>query len=169
MAAGATYEPIATNTLTTATASITFSSIAATYTDLRLVIVGTTSSASGIRLQFNSDTATNYSQTVLYGTGAAVASNRGTAADSIYVMGWAGTTSTTIPTMGTVDIFSYAGSTYKTLLAINSADQNGSGTEENVVGLWRGTAAITSIKIQAGTSINLSSGFIATLYGIKAA
>jgi hypothetical protein len=35
----ATYEPIATTTLGTAAAFITFSSIPATYTDLRLVIV----------------------------------------------------------------------------------------------------------------------------------
>ena len=42
MAAGATYEPIATQTLASAAASITFSSIAATYTDLRLVLTCTT-------------------------------------------------------------------------------------------------------------------------------
>jgi glycosyltransferase involved in cell wall biosynthesis len=40
----ATYEPIATTTLGSAAASITFSSIPATYTDLRLVIVGNLSS-----------------------------------------------------------------------------------------------------------------------------
>ena len=36
MAAGATYEPIATTTLGSAAADITFSSIASTWTDLRI-------------------------------------------------------------------------------------------------------------------------------------
>ena len=37
MAAGATYEPIATNTLGSAAASVTFSGISGSYTDLILI------------------------------------------------------------------------------------------------------------------------------------
>jgi hypothetical protein len=69
MAAGATYEPIATTTLGTATSSFTFSSIPATYTDLRLVIGWV--SGTNPRIRFNSDTATSYSQTAMYGDGTA--------------------------------------------------------------------------------------------------
>ena len=59
-----TYEPIATTTLGSAASSITFSSIPATYTDLRLVLVHTPSASTGnAQMQFNSDTATNYSYT----------------------------------------------------------------------------------------------------------
>ena len=49
----ATYEPIATTTLGSAAASITFSSIAGTYTDLRLVMVGTTSASDWAFVRFN--------------------------------------------------------------------------------------------------------------------
>jgi hypothetical protein len=73
--------------------------------------------------------------------------------------------STTIPFLTTVDIFSYAGSTYKTALSTASADQNGSGAVIYSVQLWRSTAAITSFTISASSG-NLSSGTTAQLYGI---
>ena len=62
----ATYEPIATTTLGSAASSITFNSIPATYTDLRVVLVGTTTATANCWLTFNSDGATNYSDTFLY-------------------------------------------------------------------------------------------------------
>ena len=75
----ATYEKIATTTLGSATATITFDSIAASWTDLRLVVVGTqTTSGADVKLTFNNDTATNYSSTCIYGTGTAVTSTRTT-------------------------------------------------------------------------------------------
>jgi hypothetical protein len=165
MAAGATYEPIATQTLASAAAAITFSSIAATYTDLRIVFSGTVATAGSFGMQFNSDTASNYSRTFLYGTGSTAASGRSTSQTSIV-----GTNmGTTIPTLTEVDIFSYAGSTYKTTLIGGSADANGSGTTVRLVGLWRSTAAITTIKLFEANGANLSIGTTATLYGIKAA
>ena len=58
-----TYEPIATNTLGSAAANITFSSIPATYTDLRVVVVAlTTNNNWNIELRLNSDSSTLYSQ-----------------------------------------------------------------------------------------------------------
>ena len=157
----ATYEKIATTTLGSAASSITFSSIAASWTDLRLVIVGTCSSGtSTVDLTFNNDTATNYSMTRLRGDGTSATSARYTTRAYIWV---ASLDSTTIPTMGMVDIFSYAGSTYKTLLSSQSADLNGSGTIQNYVGLWQSTSAINTIKLSAG---NFATGTTATLYGI---
>ena len=67
----------------------------------------------------------------------------------------------------TLDIFSYTGSTNKTVLVTNSVDQNGSGQVGRVVGLWRNTAAITTITLS--DSSNFAIGTTATLYGIKAA
>ncbi len=73
-----TYEPIATNTLGTASSSITFSSIPSTYTDLVLVAsnILNASSTNSVFLRFNSDSTTNYSSTFLEGTGSAASSNR---------------------------------------------------------------------------------------------
>jgi len=63
MAAGATYEPIATTTVSgSSTSTVTFSSISGTYTDL--VIIGNLGSQTTNAfpyLQFNGDTGSNYS------------------------------------------------------------------------------------------------------------
>ena len=162
-----TYEPIATTTLGSAASSITFSSIASTWTDLRVVFVGTATTAGALRCQFNSDTATNYSITLLYGDGSAAASMNITS-QTYMNLSWARQIQTSIPMLATLDIFSYAGSTYKTALSQLSNDNNGSGATASTVGLWRSTSAITSINLfMSGTTFQ--AGTTATLYGIKSA
>ncbi len=157
-----TYEPIASTTLGSASADITFSSIASNWTDLRVVLVNTGGTA-GCRLQFNSDTATNYSNTSLIGTGSSAASASATSSDRISLEYWGMNAS--IPSMYTADIFSYAGSTFKTVLGRASEDYNGSGSTSVRVGLWRSTSAITTIRLfTVGTAFQ--SGTTATLYGI---
>jgi hypothetical protein len=158
-----TYEPIQTYTLGSAATDITFNSIPSSYTDLRLVLVGTHSTASGVALQFNSDTANNYSRTFLFGNGSVVGSGRNTS--TTYIV--CGNVGSSIPSLNEIDIFSYAGSTFKTALISGSDDRNGSGTTVKVVGLWRSTSAINSVKIMQPDSFNLNAGTTATLYGIK--
>lgn len=66
----ATYEPISTTTLSSATTSINFTSIPATYTDLRIVwVYQTTTGGSYPIINFNSDAASNYSYITLFGAG----------------------------------------------------------------------------------------------------
>jgi hypothetical protein len=55
-----TYTPLATVTLGSAAATVTFSSIPATYRDLVLVVQATHSAASGGFMRFNSDTTSSY-------------------------------------------------------------------------------------------------------------
>jgi len=156
----ATYEPIATTTLGSAAATITFSSIPATYTDLRLVLVGNNGVGSNSTyLRFNSDTGSNYSRTKLEGDGSAAASGRNTSGTYIIV----GDNRTTIG-LQTMDIFSYAGSTNKTVLCSTANDTNGAGTINVTVGLWRNTSAITTIVLSIADPF--SAGTTATLYGI---
>jgi hypothetical protein len=165
----ATYEPIATNTLGTATANITFSSIPATYTDLKLVIITAPSDAATqyIDLQFNSDTATNYSIVRLYGygTGAGSAAGANSTNARVGIIGG----STTKFSVSISNIFSYAGSTFKTAITDSASDINGSGQNNRIVNTWRSTSAITSIKIFMDNGGNMVAGTTATLYGIKAA
>jgi len=165
----ATYEPIATTTLGSAASTITFSSIAGTYTDLRVVLVSSTATAGNTvnYLRFNSDTGTNYSSTWLTGDGATAGSSRETSATFIRGGENANNTDAGLSFI-TYDVFSYAGSTYKTALVANSRDNNGSGSTYRIVGLWRSTSAITSITIAASAG-NYKAGTTATLYGIKAA
>lgn len=165
----ATFEPLATTTLSSAASSITFSSIPGTYTDLRIVLVAISDAGGAgqaILMRFNSDSATNYSTTRLSGNGTTASSGRWSDISSIYcsISGL----STTIPTLQNIDVFSYAGTTYKTVLLSNNEDKNGSGYVENRVGLWRSTSAITTVLVLPNSG-NFASGTTATLYGIKAA
>lgn len=164
MPAGPTFEPIATTTLGSAAATITFNSIGSGYTDLRLVITALQGSGNNIALRFNSDSGTNYSRTRLIGNGTSATSTRATD-DTEIDLNREGLSSTN-PSVYDINIFSYAGSTNKTLLVSANEDRNGSGSVMRVVGLWRNTSAITSILITSLSADTMGAGTTATLYGI---
>lgn len=165
-----TYVPIATQTLGSAAASITFSSIPSTYTDLRLIVVASSSVSTNLYLQVNNDTGTNYSFINMYGKNGATGSNSGQNQNQFNGTPFNGL-STTIPEMFMVDVFSYANTNvFKTCL-ISSVEDNNSATVSTIeqsVQMWRNTAAINTIKLYTSTG-TLNSGTTATLYGIKAA
>jgi hypothetical protein len=161
----ATYEPIATTTLGSAAATISFTSIASSWTDLRVVFVCTsTLTAQAASLTLNGDTAANYSLTRLRGNGTSASSQRETSVNRIDFS--PSGTSSTIPQFYAIDLFSYAGSTNKTILIESSEDQNGSGNTSRFVALYRSTSAITSLTLTCNTS-TFATGTTATLYGIK--
>jgi hypothetical protein len=152
-----TYEPIATTTLGSAASSVTFSSIPSTYTDLVMVIAGSTVSGDGY-LQFNGDTSSFYSSTRLYGDGSGAYSDR-ISSFGVTIGGFTNAVSI-------INIFNYANTTtFKTSIArIN----NPAGFVDATVNLWRKTPeAITQIVASAAS--NWASGCSFTLYGIKAA
>ena len=164
----ATYEPIATTTLSSAASSITFSSIPATYTDLRLVLVGIyTDAGEQLSMQFNGITTTAYSRTYLSGNGTTATSGQNSTSSRITISPGVGTTNANDRSFTNIDIFSYTASINKTCLISDSQDNNGSGWQANFVGLWRNTNAITSVKLYPANTF--ASGTTATLYGIKAA
>jgi hypothetical protein len=156
---------IATQTLGTAANTITFSSIPATYTNLRLVIVSLSSTTNAQFVQVNNDTATNYSLTALYGNGASASTYALTSAVRWDVASEIVGGSSTIPFLIEMEFFSYAGSTNKTVLFKSSEDLNGSGATICKVGLYRSTSAINRIDIKR-TAGNYNIGTTATLYGI---
>ena len=160
-----TYEPIATTTLGSAAASITFSSIAASWTDLRVVIVATAASNANFAFRFNSDSGSNYSRTRLAGDGTSATSSRNTNQTELQLT--SSFSIGTTPSLHTLEIFSYAGSTFKTVLFDEISDYNGSGGINKQVGLWRSTSAITSLYFFAQSATNFAAGTTATLYGIK--
>lgn len=164
-----TYEPIATTTLSSAAATITFSSIPSTYTDLKLVLVGNATSTSGSRFRLNNDSGGNYSYTMLAGDGASAASIRGTGNTNGLLGPAYVSPSSSIPYLCTLDIFSYSGSTYKTIIGTASNDLNGSGSVERTVQLYQSTSAINQVNLYVNLSGNFAAGTTATLYGIKAA
>ena len=160
----ATYEKIATTTLGSASNDVTFSSIPATYTDI-VVICNTsiTSGSADLWFNFNSDTGSNYSITFISGNGSAIQSSRNTSATKMSVTNY-GYLETTIGTY-IVNIQNYSNTTtYKSSLARANTSSNGVAVG---AGLWRDTAAISTIKISPSTQ-NFASGSMFTLYGIKA-
>jgi hypothetical protein len=153
-----TYTPIATQTLTTSAASVTFSSIPSTYTDLVLVVNGALSSSNYPSLRFNGDTATNYSDTELYATTAA-----GSGRSSNQTKGYLGAMHTDQSTM-IINIMNYANTTtFKT--SIMRSAQGVTGTWA-VCTLWRNTSAINTILIGNDGSTTFNIGTTFTLYGI---
>jgi hypothetical protein len=160
------YESIATVTVGSAVSSITFSSIPSTYTHLQIRFIAKVATGSGnYFLQFNSDTASNYNSHLLYGSG----SSAFALADS----SWAGINlvsgSSTQFSGGVVDILDYTNTNKnKTVRTLGGFDANGSGFVNFYSGLWRNTAAVTSITIRElinGSNLTQYSSF--ALYGIK--
>jgi hypothetical protein len=156
-----TYESIATQTLGASAASVTFSSIPATYTDLVLIHAGTTDANRDISIRFNGDSGSNYSRTLLFGDGSSAGSGRDSNSTLINFNFQNTTESTCV-----AQIMNYSNTTTnKTLL---SRENPVSTAAAAIVGLWRDTSAITSITIAPGAG-TLSSGSTFTLYGIKSA
>ena len=163
----ATYEPIATTTLSSNQTSYTFSSIPATYTDLVLICNFKNSVGAGYwgQLQFNGDTGSNYSTTVLDGNGTSATSYR-YSNENVGVRIGGTTTANNNPSI--VNIMNYANTTtYKTQITRYS---DASRAAQAFASLWRSTAAINSIKIQIeSATADIVAGSTFTLYGIKAA
>jgi hypothetical protein len=171
--ANPTMTLIASNTVGSGgAATVTLSSIPATYTDL-LVKVSARTNASGtyvddLILQFNSST-TNYSYRQLYGTGSAVGSGTSSSLAGAYA-GTFDSTNATANTFGNSEIYipNYAGSNYKSVSADAVTENNATASFQNLVAsLWSNTAAITSItfaSLNGGSFIQYSEF---TLYGIS--
>ena len=161
-----TYDKIATNILSSAVATITFSSIPATYTDLVVIISAkTTSAAQNLLMRVNSDTGTNYSTTLLTGSGTAVGSVKTSNATQGALDNY-GYPDTANHNITTVNIMNYANtSVYKSWLSRANNAANGSTA---LVGLWRSTSAINAVEIFISSN-TFTAGSTFTLYGIKAA
>ncbi len=152
-----TYVALATQTLGSAAASVTFSSISSAYTDLVLVCSYSKSAAARLDIQFNGDTGNNYSYTRVSGNGTSATSDR----ISNFAVIDGGYTNTTMAT-SVIHIMNYSNTTTnKTTLIRANSTAEGTGA---FVALWRNTAAITSITL--GGSNNLVAGSTFSLYGI---
>ena len=166
-----THTPIATQTLGSAAASVTFSSIPQGYTDLVMIINMQSSytgdQGNGARLQFNGDTGSNYSDTNLRGNGSSATSYR--ISNNTYIQlgllpsSGGGTPAGTLGT-GIANIQNYSNSTtYKTVLGRTNSTY---ASAEASAGLWRNTAPITSITYFGDG--NILSGSTFSIYGIAA-
>lgn len=151
--------------LTSATNTISFTSIPQTHTDLLLVISARTTDGatySGYRISFNGSQA-NFSRRILYGNGSGVASESQTSA--FFNANGSGTTSNTF-TSNSVYFANYTASAAKSMSYEIIMENNASTSLQLIgAGLWNVTTAISSLDLIAETS-NFVSGTSATLYGI---
>ena len=171
-----TYTLISSNTLSASAASVTFSSIPSTYTDLVLRINARTDEAGATESQFfieyNGSSTAVYSNTRLRGSGSAAASLRNSNEAYIRVPDGTPGNSATSNTFSNTEIYipSYTASQNKPSSIIAMAENNTTTAYMDAeAGLWSNTAAITSVRIFANafSSINFVSGSSFFLYGIK--
>ena len=163
-----TMTPIATQILSSASASMTFNNIPQTYTDIIIIgkLVEDTAGNNNARMRFNSDSATNYSGTGVTGDGTTASSGRGTNTTGIGVS-YGNANSGRVPEF-ILHIMNYANTTtYKTTLGRNGCGASSGWTDANV-NLWRSTSAISTISFHT-TNTNFGVGTMFTLYGVKAA
>ena len=162
---------IATQTLTSSAANITFASIPATYTDLKLV--GTFASAGGspiggfITFNGSSSGYTDRFMQGLGGTGTTVNSGSSPMGTNRIYFGVAEPSSSGFWSNIDVYIPNYTSSTNKSL---NIDEVTGTTAtiaySQQISAQWANTAAITSITL-ALDSVNMAVGSSLSLYGIK--
>lgn len=170
----ATYKLIETKTVSTSTtASIEFTSIPQTYTDLVLGVSCRTdqgATISNMLFQFNSDTGSNYYSKVFWGNGSSVTADYAEPAAYFYAGPMMSGSVSTASLFGNASVYipNYTGSTNKAAL-IEGVTEDNSTTRYTALatGRWTGTSAITSIKIFSGGSANLVQNSSISLYGIK--
>lgn len=166
-----TYKLIETVTVGSGgAASITFSSIPQTFTDLLVVISGRSTRSSpanndDIAVRPNGST-TNATSRYLFGTG----STAGSGADTKIYAGYMSAAGATASVFGNSSIYipNYAGSTNKSFSSDGVSENNATAVGMAIqAGLWSLTDAITSLVLVSNTASNFVEHSSASLYGIK--
>lgn len=174
------FESISTVTVGTATTTVEFTSIPATYTHLQIRASYQTSRVTypldKIFIRFNSDSSSNYSCHNLKGDGGSASSGTENSTQIVD----ADSSSTTAASGGLVfgplimDILDYANTNkYKTIRMLKGFDTNGTvsgfgGRVGLISGNWRSTSAITSVTFTIDNAANFSVNSKFALYGVKA-
>ena len=164
-----TYVALATQTVATATPTVTFSSIPSGYTDLVVVVNGGLSATNqSFRFQVGNgtiDTGNNYSYTYMAGNGSSASSSRVANTSGFNAYHVAGQSDANIKNNVILHYQNYSNTTTnKTILCRGNSDLETAAT----VALWRSTAAINTILVGT-TSGNLVAGTTISIYGVAAA
>lgn len=153
-----TYDLLDSTTLSSATNSVTFSSIDQTYVDLVLTIYAKRSSAGDIKLYYNSDADNNYETINMLSDGSSTTANN---IGRNHILLSPGSTTTAIVT---ANIINYT-ATDQLKETLGRSDD---GTNKTVASVtqWNKSpiAAINKIEIRGGSNFDAGSTF--SLYGI---
>ena len=170
-ASPSSFESIATVTLASPSATITFSSIAGTYKSLQIRLIAKTAGASveSMDMRLNGVSTSSYYTHYLNGNGtSAGASAFGPFTSTRPLYSSLAPTGSSGFSAGIIDIIDYAStSKNKTIRTFGGYDNNGSGNVGLVSGLYfANTNAITSIAFTNGSG-NFVTGSTFALYGVK--
>jgi hypothetical protein len=168
-----TYELIASNTLSSAAASVTFSSIPATYTDLLLKISARSSDSGGAfgrtcTIRVNSDSGSNYSNLFLRATGTAVISAANQDSTSFNSQTDITGDTATASSFSSLEAYfpNYGSTANRPVSFFNVNETNGINSRiYGGAGLYRGGSAVESMTIETPDLFLANSSFF--LYGIK--
>lgn len=170
-----TFELIASSTVGAGgAASIDFTSIPSTYTDLVIkgsTRIGTSNTSDGLFIKINNSTAFQYADRTLYGNGSSAASIFNIVGDNNRGLYWLYTTgnNATASTFGNFEIYvpNYAGSSQKSFSYDSVSENNATAAVQFLTaGLWNQTTAINQITLTPNTS-TFQQYSTAYLYGVK--
>jgi hypothetical protein len=162
----ATYEPIASTTLSGDASSITLLGIPSSYTDLVAVITAIPDSNIDIGFRINNDSSSIYSGVRIVGNGFTATSGKNSSQSWGYATINGLTSASGDRITSQLHFMSYANtSVYKTVLHTGGLPSSG---VQRSVALWMSTSAINRIELVA-ISGNLMSGSSISLFGIRAA
>lgn len=162
-AASGALTQLSQQTLGSAAASITFSSISGSYSSLEILFSGQQSNGGNtdVGLQFNTDTGANYDDAFVFNSG----TGTHTAQTSSHFCAVPQTSGSIGAATATVMIVNYATTAFqKGFHSTCEAGNSGIGTYG---GVWHSTAAITAIKLIVVGGGNFATGTVATLYGVQ--
>lgn len=169
----ATYSLISSNVLSSTAASVTFSSIPATYTDLVLRMSARSTTAANnmvLGLRINGLSTTIYSDTYLQGTGTVASSGNAATQTELNGNTFQGSLTTT-NTFTSIEFYipNYTVAQNKPISGISSGENNAAAAlTKATANLIQSTATISSILLfeqSAGALFAIGSSFY--LYGIK--
>lgn len=169
-----TYFLIASNTVGAGgAASVTFSSIPNTYTDLVVKVSARTaytggSYGDGLNISFNSTT-TGYSHRFLQGYDSTTQSSSGTTRSTGLIPDDAAAQTANVFSNNEIYIPNYTSSNYKAFSSENIVEKNGTTNwvDSMYALLWSNTAAITSIEFTSAAPSTFKQYSTFTLYGIS--
>jgi hypothetical protein len=168
-----TYVLISSTVLSTATSTVTFSSIPSTYTDLVVKISARGSRAAvvdNIVVRYNADSSAIYSSTFMTGAGSTTGSFT-SSGDTSFPYNTSNGNTTTANTFGSTEIYipNYLSTISKPISTI-SLSETDSATDNflrALANLFRNTSAITSMTFTPEIGPNWLTGSSFYLYGIK--
>ena len=167
-----TYVNIASQTLSTTAASVAFTSIPNTYTDLAVrcsTRADSTSASLNLYLRFNNSSAATYSYRLLHSTGTTAYSEGTSGSGFINTRNAAQTDIATANTFSNVEMYipNYNSSTNKPAWTFGTAENNASlAFISTTAALRSNTEAITQVNILPASG-NFLAGSTFFLYGIK--